>query len=144
MKSLVTVCILASTVSVVARAESLEEKKFWKGQRNYIDRELQIADKVCGTKLTFEWVDPPTLRAETEKTNHSPQGVCTNIIYQVAHICRGGADDAAAVRAKITGFQCGFAKERSLDLKGGIVRYLGNNNQANFADWAKPWLMKRL
>ena len=61
MKSLVTACVLLSTIAV-ANAESLEEKKFWKSQRNYVDRELQIAEKACGTTFSFDWVDPPTLR----------------------------------------------------------------------------------
>lgn len=139
----VTTAVLLSTI-VIANAESLEEKKFWKGQRNYIDRELQIADKACGTTFSFEWVDPPTLRAETEKTKHSPNGVCGNIIQTVASICREGKDEAETVKAKITGFECGHAASRTLDLKGGHVKYMGNNTQSNFNDWAKPWLMKRL
>jgi hypothetical protein len=105
---------------------------------------MAVAEKACGTKFTFEWVDPPTLRAETEKTNHTPNGVCLNIVNTVATICRGGADEKETVKAKITGFTCGYAKERTLDFTGGVVKYLGNNTQANFHDWAKPWLLKRL
>lgn len=144
MKSLVTACLLLSTIAVVANAESLEEKKYWKSQRNYIDRELQIADKACGTTFSFDWVDPPTLREETAKTKHSPNGVCINIITTVASICREGKDAADTVKAKITGIQCGHAASRSLDFKGGIVKYMGNNTQPNFSAWAKPWLMQRL
>ncbi|MBA3456712.1 MAG: hypothetical protein H0T42_26720, partial [Deltaproteobacteria bacterium] len=45
----------------------------------------------------------------------------------------------------IKGFQCGYGKPRSLDLsKAGIVKYMGNNDEVNFSDWAKPWLMKKL
>ena len=143
MKTLVTACLVLATTSA-ASAESLEEKQFWKRERNYIDRELQNVEKYCGFALTFEWVDKPTLRAEVEKTNHTPNGVCSNIIQTVWSICRGGDDEKAAVKAKIKGFECGFKKERSLDLKGGIVKYLGNNNQSNFTDWAKPWLLKKL
>ena len=142
MKTLIAAAIVASTVT--AHAESLEEKQYWKKQQNYIDRDLQTLEKACGFALTFEWVDKPTLRAEVEKTNHSPNGVCANIINQVATICRQGDDEKAAVKAKIKGFTCGYAKERTLDLKGGIVKYMGNNNQANFSDWARPWLLKKL
>lgn len=138
-----TACILLSTI-VIARAESLEEKKYWKGQQNYIDRELQIADKACGTTFKFMWVDQPKLRDEVTKTNHSPYGVCANIITTVSSICREGKDEAETVKAKISGFECGYAKDRTLDLKGGVVKYLGNNTQPNFSDWAKPWLLKRL
>jgi hypothetical protein len=143
MKSLVTVCVLLSTI-VIANADSLEEKKYWKGQRNYIDRELQVANKNCGTNFTFEWVDQPTLREETEKSKHTPYGVCSNIIGTIGSICREGKEEAETVKAKITGIQCGHAAARTLDLKSGIVKYMGNNTQANFTDWAKPWLMKRL
>jgi hypothetical protein len=143
MKTFVTACLVLATTTL-AHAESLEEKQYWKREQNYMDRVIASADKQCGTKLTLEWIDKPTLRAETEKTNHSPYGVCSNIINQVEMICRAGDDEKATVKAKIKGFQCGFAKERTLDLKGGIVKYMGNNNQANFSDWAKPWLLKRL
>ena len=79
-----------------------------------------------------------------EKTKHSPMGVCGNIIGEVASICRLGEDEKATVKAKITGFTCGYAKERNLDLKGGIVKFNGNNVQSNFSDWARPWLLKKL
>ena len=142
MKKLVTACILMT--AVVASAESLEEKQYWKRQRNYIDKDIATADKACGTKFTFDWVDQPTLRAEVEKTKHTPNGVCGNVIDQVATICRLGDDEKATVKAKITGFQCGYAKERTLDLKSGVVKYMGNNVQSNFSDWARPWLLKHL
>jgi hypothetical protein len=142
MKPLVTACILL--VTTTAFAESLEEKKFWKRQRDYIDEHLKKADKACGTNFSFDWVDQPTLRSEVAKTKHSPSGVCGIIIDTVASVCREGEDEKATVRAKITGFTCGYAKDRSLDLKGGIVKYSGNNTQSNFSEWAKPWLLKHL
>ena len=143
MKTFVTACIVLATTTAV-RAESLEEKQFWKRQRNYIDEQIKRADKVCGTKLTFDWVDPPTLRAEVATTKHSPNGVCGNIIDVVASVCRDGEDEKNTVKAKITGFTCGYAKERSLELKGGILKYSGNNTQSNFSEWATPWVLKHL
>ena len=141
-KKLVTVCLLLATTT--AHAESLEEKKFWKRQRDYIDEKLKIAHKNCGTSFSFDWDNAPVLRAEVEKTKHTPNGVCGAVIEAVSSICREGADEKATVKAKITGFTCGFAKERTLELKGGIVKYNGNNTQSNFDDWAKPWLLKHL
>lgn len=144
MKTFVTACIVLATTTL-AQAESMEEKKFWKRERDYIDKEIAFVDKQCGSKLAFDWVDKPTLRAETEKTNHTPNGVCGNIINLVGMICKNGDDeDKATVKSKITTIQCGFAKERKLELKGGVLKYQGNNNQANFGDWAKPWLLKHL
>jgi hypothetical protein len=70
--------------------------------------------------------------------------VCQSIIETVASVCRDGEDEKATVKAKITGFSCGFAKERALDLKGGVVKYTGNNTQSNFSEWARPWLLKKL
>jgi hypothetical protein len=142
MKSLIAVCLLLAATT--ATAESLEEKKFWKRQRDYVDEKLKVAERACGVKFTFDWVARETLRAEVEKTKHSPNGVCGSIVDQVASLCRAGDDEKAAVKAKITGFTCGYAKERNLDLKGGIVKYNGNNTQSNFSDWARPWLMKNL
>jgi hypothetical protein len=143
MKTATTFAILLATIST-ARAESLEEKKFWKKQQNYIDEQLKTAEKACGVKFKFEWQDQATLRSETEKTKHSPNGVCGAIVDSVASVCREGDDEKATVKAKISTIQCGFAKERSLDLKGTVLKYLGNNTQSNFSDWAKPWLLKHL
>ena len=141
-KKLVTVCLLLATTT--AYAESLEEKKFWKRQRDYINEKLKKASTQCGTNFSFDWDNASVLRTEVGKTKHTPHGVCGSVIDVVASVCREGADEKATVKAKITGFTCGFAKERTLDLKGGIVKYNGNNTQSNFDEWAKPWLMKHL
>ena len=69
MKTLIAAAILIATTT--AHAESLEEKQYWKRQRNYVDEEIKRANKACGTNFTFDWVDKPTLRAEVEKTKHS-------------------------------------------------------------------------
>lgn len=142
MKKLLVLSILLASSTV--GAESLEEKKFWKGQMDYVQRSIDDANTQCGVKFTFGWVDKAKLRAETEKTNHSPNGVCSAIIEEVAGICREGEDEKKAVAAKIKGFTCGHAKERKLALTGGILKYTGNNEQSNFSDWAKPWLLKNL
>jgi len=142
MKTLIAACLLIATTT--AQADSLEERKFWKRNRDYIDEGLKKADKACGTTFKFDWENAPTLRAEVEKTKHSPSGVCQSIISVVASICREGEDEKATVKAKITGFTCGYAKERTLDFKGSTLRYQGNNTQSNFDEWAKPWLLKHL
>lgn len=142
MKTVLTAAILIAATT--AHAESLEEKKFWKRQRDYIDEQLKVAERACGFKLAFEWSDRETLRTEVEKTKHSPNGVCHSIVDQVASLCREGADEKAAVKAKIATIHCGYAKERNLDLKGGTLTYMGNNTQSNFSEWAKPWLLKHL
>lgn len=136
----ISVVIAAST----ANAESLEEKKFWKGQMDYVQRSIDDANTQCGAKFTFDWVDKAKLRAETEKSGHTPNGVCAAIIDEVGGICREGEDEKKAVKAKIKGFTCGHAKDRKLSLTGGILKYTGNNEQSNFSDWAKPWLLKNL
>jgi hypothetical protein len=142
MKKLLVLSVIIASSTV--HAESLEEKKFWKGQMDYVQRSLDDASKKCGMTFTFDWVDKPTLRAEVEKTKHSPNGVCTNIINTVTAICREGEDEKKAVAAKIKGFACGFDKDRKLSLDGGTLKYMGNNVQSNFRDWARPWLLKAL
>jgi hypothetical protein len=146
MKKLLALSFLLTTTATVAttHAESLEEKKYWKGQMDYMNRALDDAEKQCGVKFTFEWVDKAKLRTEAEKNNNSPNGICDNIVNEVAGICREGDEEKTAVKAKIKGFQCGYQKPRALDLKGGVVKLMGNNEEANFSDWAKPWLMKKL
>jgi len=145
MKQLLAFALLATTAtSSLAHAESLEEKKFWKKQMDYINKSVEKADKACDLKLTFDFVDKETLRTEAEKNKNSPSGICGSIIEEVATLCRKGDDEKTAVKAKIKGFQCGFTKPRALELKGGILKYMGNNQESNFSEWARPWLMKNL
>jgi len=142
MKIVIALSVLLTTTTL--RAESLDEKQYWKRQRDYINETLKRAERACGVAFTFDWVDQPALRSETEKTNHKPHSVCGNIVDSVASICREGSDEKAAVKAKITGFTCGHAKPRTLELTGGIVKLRGNNVEPNFSSWAKPWLLKHL
>lgn len=137
---LIPVLMLTTTAS----AESLEERKYWKGQLDYVQSSLDSAEKTCGYRFTFDWVGKEKFRTEVEKTGHTPNGVCTAIIDEVEGLCREGDDEKASVKAKIKGFKCGFSKPRKLDLSKGVVTYMGNNEESNFSDWAKPWLMKKL
>ncbi|MBC7976632.1 MAG: hypothetical protein H7138_16790 [Myxococcales bacterium] len=144
MKKLLALSILFATTATI-HAESLEERKYWKGQMDYINRGIDDGEKQCGVKFTFEFVEKPKLREEAEKNNNSPYGICDSIVQEVVSLCREGEDEKASVKAKIKGFQCGYGKPRKLDLgKSGIVKYMGNNEESNFSDWAKPWLMKKL
>jgi hypothetical protein len=142
MKHMILVTIVFLTT--VARAESLEERKYWRGQMDYLQRGLDDAEKNCGVKFSFAWVEPAKLREAAEKNSHSPYGICDSIVQEVNSLCREGDDEKASVKAKIKGFKCGYAKPRKLDLTAGIVKYMGNNEESNFSDWAKPWLMKKL
>ncbi|MBA3454578.1 MAG: hypothetical protein H0T42_15925 [Deltaproteobacteria bacterium] len=144
-KLLALTIVLATTATL--HAESLEEKKFWKGEMHYLQREIDEAQKRCDTTFKFDWIDKEKFRAaaEKEKARTSPQGICANIIKETARLCRMGEDEKGAVKAKITGFACGYSKPRKLDMsKGGVVTYLGNQEEHNFADWAMPWLQKKL
>ncbi len=143
MRKTISITILLGG-SALAHAESLEDKKYWKGQTDYINKELESASKQCDVKFTFDWVAKDKFRAALEKSSYSPNGVCGNIIDQVEMLCREGDDEKAAVKAKIKAFKCGHAKPRTLDLNSGTLTYMGNNDEANFSDWAKPWLMKKL
>jgi len=143
MRKLLVVSVLF--VATAAHAESLEERKYWRGQMDYLNRSIEAAEKSCDTKFSFEWVGKPKFREETEKTNTSPYGVCSSIIDEVESLCREGADEKSSVKSTIKGFQCGYSKPRKLELsKGGVVKYMGNNEESNFSDWAKPWLTKHL
>jgi len=145
MKNLLAFAILATTASTsLVHAESLEDKKFWKKQMDYINQAVEKADKACGVKFTFDLVEKEKLHEEADKTKHSPSGICDAIVSEVATLCRKGEDEKSAVASKIKGFKCGFTKPRSLDLKGGTLTYMGNNQESNFSEWARPWLMKHL
>jgi|SRR6185312_609112 len=141
-KAVATAFVLV--MSTTLHAESLEERKFWKGQMDYLSQNLEAASKSCDVKFTFDWIDKPKLREQADKTQASPNGICGAVIDEVEALCRDDADSKASVKAKIKGFTCGWSNPRSLDMKGGILQYLGNNEQANFSDWAKPWIEKHL
>lgn len=123
--------------TATAGAETPEEKAYWNGQLTYIARSIESASKVCGVDLGFEWVNKPTLRAEADKTDHTPAGICTNIVDYVDMVCRSGPDEKAAVRARVARIRCGYSKSRTLRLERGVLTYMGNNVEANFLDWAK-------
>ncbi len=123
---------------------SLEERKFWQDQKDYIDRSLKAGQETCGVTFSFDWVDRATLRAEAAKTGHSAYGICSAIIDEVVGLCNQGADEKASVAAKIKGFRCGYGKPRTYALDAGIVTYMGNNVESSFSETAKPWLMKNL
>jgi len=139
----VSVFLAASTASLL-HAESLEERKFWKGEMDWMNKSLEAANEKCGTKFTFEWVNKPELRTETKKTNHGPANVCHGVVDEIEGICREGDDEKSSVKAGIKGFRCGYAEKRTLTLKNGIVTYMGNNVQSNWSDWARPILLKAL
>jgi len=105
---------------------------------------LDSAEKDCGVRFSFEWVDPPTLRAAAEKNNNSPYGICASVIDEVDSLCREGDDEKSSAAAKIKGFKCGYANPRALAFEGSALVYSGNNEESNFSDWAKPWIMKNL
>ena len=75
LKAIPLALLLASTV---ARAESLEEKKYWKGQTDYIARDIADAEKVCGTKFTFEVIDKTSTRVEVAVSNLGADDVLAN------------------------------------------------------------------
>lgn len=145
MTKLIPLAVLLATTATL-RAENLEEKKFWKQESERIDRSIKKTNEVCGTKLEFEFLDKPKLRAsaEAEKTKSSPYGVCDRVVNLVHSICLGGDDEKQAVLAGIKKIQCGFSNPWKLDLKAGTVVFHGNNTQYNFSEWAKPLLMKKL
>ncbi len=135
---------LSICISAIAHAESLDDRKYWREQTKYMTRHLETAEKACGTKFTHTWVEPEKFRAQAEKLRQSPFAICNDIVNRVAILCRAGDDEKATVVAKIKGFQCGFSNPRSLSLTGGTLRLMGNHTEANFDDWAKPWLQKQL
>jgi hypothetical protein len=138
------IVVLALFVTTLAHSESLEDKKYWKGQMDYLNRGIEDASKKCEVAFTFEWVNKEKLRAAAAKNGNSPFGICEEIVIEVGRICAEGDDEKAAVKAKIKSFKCGYANPRTLGLRGGAVTYMGNQEQSNFSDWARPWLLKRL
>jgi hypothetical protein len=126
-------------------AMSLEERKYWRGQEDYLFRSIDEGPKDCGVTFSFQWdADRATFRERAEKNNNDPYSVCASMVDEVLSLCRDGDDEKQSVAAKIKGFKCGYGNPRGAKIDDGIVVYMGNNEEANFSDWAKPWLMKNL
>jgi hypothetical protein len=136
-------CVLVFCATT-AFGESLEEREYWAKQMSYMKTSLDDANTRCKTTFSYDWVNKPELRKKAEEHGHSPNGICSAIVDQIDTICRASDDAQGAVKAKIKSIKCGYADKRSLSMKGGTVIYMGNNVEANFSDWAGPWLKKHL
>lgn len=124
---------------------SLEERKYWRGEEDYLFRSIDAGPEYCGVTFTFQWdADRKTLRERAEANNNSPYGICAAMVDEVLSLCREGDDEKQSVASAIKGFRCGYGNPRRASLENGIVVYMGNNEQSNFSDWAKPWLTKSL
>ena len=124
---------------------SLEERKYWRGEEDYLFRSIDAGPEYCGTKFSFQWdADRKTLRERAEANNNSPYGICAAMVDEVLSLCREGEDEKQSVASAIKGFRCGYGNPRRASLEDGIVVYMGNNEESNFSDWAKPWLTKSL
>jgi hypothetical protein len=124
---------------------SLEERKYWRGQEDYLFQSLDRGPDTCGVKFSFQWdADRQTFRDRAEKNNNSPYSICAAMIDEVLSLCRDGDDEKQSVASAIKGFHCGYANPHTAKIEDGIVVYMGNNEEPNFSDWAKPWLMKSL
>jgi hypothetical protein len=142
MKALISLSIILAT-SVVS-AESLEERKYWKEQMVEVNDSIEWGEEHCGVKFEFEFVDKEKLRAELENTRWPPGKVCGVIVSEAVRLCREGDKPKAAVTAKIKSFRCGFAKERKMTLKNGVVTYMNNQTQPNPEQWAREQLLDNL
>lgn len=124
---------------------SLEERKYWRGEEDYLFQSLDRGPQDCGVKFSFEWdSDRKTFRDRAEANNNSPYGICAGMIDEVLSLCREGDDEKQSVASTIKGFKCGYGNPRTAKLENGIVVWMGNFEQSNLSDWAKPWLMKNL
>ena len=124
---------------------SLEERKYWRGEEDYLFEHLNAGPETCGVKFAFSWdADRKTFRERAEANNNSPYGICAGMVDEVLSLCREGADEKQTVAAEIKGFRCGYGNPRSAKLEDGIVVWMGNFEEPNFSDWARPWLTKNL
>ncbi len=123
---------------------SLEERKYWRGEDDYLFQSVDGGKATCGVSFTVEWVNRKQFRTEAVKANTSPYSVCDSIVAETVSLCREGEDEKSSVASKIKGFRCSYGKPRTLTMDNGIVVYVGNHEESNFSAWAKPWLMKNL
>ena len=133
-----------SSTSAGTGGGTLEERQYWQGEMDSMAEHLNDAEKQCGYKLAFHWIDQPTLRAELTKVHGAPWGMCSQIVDEIRSICHDGADAKAAVQAKIKSVACGYANPRTLAFADGTVTLMGNLDQPNFSDWAAPWLKQHI
>jgi hypothetical protein len=142
MKALLSLSIVLAT-SVVS-AESLEERRYWKAQMQDINESIKEGEKDCGVTFEFEFIDRDKLRAALEKTGWPPGKTCDVIVYEAVRLCKEHEKSKSAVAAKIKSFRCGFAKERKMTLKSGVVTYMNNDTQPNPEQWAREQLLNNL
>lgn len=84
-------------VSSLVRADSLEDRKYWREKTEMLDSELHEANEECEVEITFEYIDKAEMRAAAEKLKFSPRTVCVPLIKEIARTCRDGDKRKAAV-----------------------------------------------
>jgi len=131
-------------VSSLARAESLEERKYWRGQMAMLDSDLREANEECEVEITFEYIDKAEMRAAAEKGKFSPRVVCNPLIKEIARTCRDGDKRKAAVAKKAKTLQCGYSTNKTLTVKGGVVRMKATFEVTQRTNWVPDQLKAKI
>jgi len=136
-----SVLVLTSLV----HAESLEERKYWKGQMVRLEQKLSVVVDSCGVEIPFEYVGKEALRANAEKEKYSPNVLCGYVVAEVGSQCLDGEKRKAAVAKKVKAMQCTWAPKRSITVKNGIVLLKGNGHEfSGLAGFVRDELKKKL
>jgi hypothetical protein len=142
--NLVGFSILLTCASMPAFAEeSLGEKKKWREQEELLAKEAEQVTTACEKEVPGSFVK--TSFKDQLETNNSIYGFCAEAYNGLRNIC-ADPDGKAAVKAKISKFECTFGGtgKRAMSLKEGKLQMTIDWEAANYGDFINDWLLKNL
>lgn len=136
---LFAVGILTTSLSGVAAGLTVGQTKFIKQYDQYLDREVETFEQICGYKLDAS-IDWQSFQQEVQKHLDAPTGkpkalrkftYCNEPVKQLSLLCRQDDDYKTVVRAKVERYVCRYGgdastaeaayKQRKLTLSDGVL-----------------------
>ena len=139
-----SILALAAICSLPAAAQSLQEQRRVTLSQDYLDKAAVLMNQSCGTNIRIG-IDAKTFSSIDGHIDQSTPAQCEAALDGIRDLC----DDAAgkkAVAAKIQNIVCGYGgpNKRSIELRGGTVRYMFDFDAGNSRDFAHDQLEKKL
>ncbi len=130
--------IAASLLAQNAQAQTSQEKADELQQEINLAKEVEDADKKCGTKFKSEIDWKAFRKGKWKEKNYSLYSYCANAAEAFERLCVGKRSNAYA-KANVKTIRCTLAPKgkRSMKKKGKTLIFSMDPEASNNADWAR-------